>query len=248
MRLMAAVTAALIALPVNAKGYTLRPEEPTKEAIQSGRCEVPVCADVDFGNYSFRYYAPDRTTLIRFIPKGACECQKIRRISGDHIVLSVEPRDGRTAPNVSVIRTYPPDHPRANSASVTTWERYSRTKNDFDEISDFQWEGDSFPSYRVFRSRHPRGQSSHNYFLVPKSAEFNFPDHGQPIAFSIPLGHPLYDNIGKLSSSASGRVELTKGIHFFQFFTPRLVPSDDWVTSMEGTADVIDARLFPKSK
>jgi hypothetical protein len=247
--LMAAVTAALIALPVSAEGYPLFPEEPTKEVIQSGLCEVPVCAEVDFGDYYFRYYAPDRTTRVRYISKGACECKKIRRIDGDHIVLSVETReDGKFAPNVSVLRIYPPGHPRKNSANMTTWEQYSRSVNDFDEISDFQFDGDAFPSFRVFRSRRPRGREAHLYFFVPKSAQFNFLGHRQPIAFNIPLWHPNYDNTGKLWSTVSGQVELASSVHFFQFFSPHLVPSDDWITSMERSAEVIDARLFPKSK
>jgi len=248
IRLMAAVTAALIALPVNAKGYTLRPEEPTKEAIQSGRCEVPVCAEVDFGDYYFRYYAPDRTTRVRYVSKGTCACKKIRRIDGDYIKIGVETSDGKFAPNVSVLRIYPPGHPKGNRGNMTTWERYSRSVNDFDEISDFQFDGDAFPSFRVFRSRRPRGREAHMYFFVPKSAQFNFLGHKQPIAFDIPLGHPIYDNTGKLWSTVSGQVELASSVHFFQFFSPHLVPSDDWITSMEGTAEVIDARLFPKSK
>lgn len=232
--------------------YVLPPEEPSSEVVQSGQCKVPVCADIDFGNYSFRYYSPDRTMHVRFIPKDACECQEIRRIKSDYITLSVETRDGKTAPNVSVLRLYPPNHPhppnhpRANSANMTTWQRYSRSKNDFDEIGDFQWEGDTFPSYRVFRSRPPRGQPSYNYFFVPRSAEFNFPGHRQAIAFDIPNGHPRYGNGGKVSFTASAEVEIAPGIHFFQFFYPRLNRSDDWVASMERSAEVIDARLFPK--
>jgi hypothetical protein len=245
--LMAAVTATLIALPGGAKGYTLFPEEPTKEVIQSGLCEVPVCAEVDFGDYYFRYYAADRAARVRHISKGTCECKKIRRIDGDHIVLGVETRDGKFAPNVSVLRIYPPGHPRKNSANMTTWEEYSRSVNDFDEISDFQFDGDSFPSFRVFRSRRPRGEA-HMYFFVPKSAQFNFLGHKQPIAFNIPLGHPHYDNTGKLWSTVGSQVELASSVHFFQFFSPHLVPSDDWITSMERSAEVIDARLFPKSK
>ena len=87
--------------------YVPPPEEPSSEVVLSGQCKVPVCADIDFGNYSFRYYSPDRTMHVRFIPKDACECQKIRRIEGDYIKLSVETRDGKTAPNVSMLRIYP---------------------------------------------------------------------------------------------------------------------------------------------
>lgn len=246
--LMAAVTATLIAFPVGAKAYQPFPEEPTKEVVQSGLCEVPVCAEVDFGDYYFRYYAPDRTISVRNISKGTCECKKIRRIDGDSINIVVETKDGKSAPNVHVRRIYPPGHPRENSANMTTWQMYSRSVNDFDEISDFQFDGDSFPSFRVFRSRRPRGREAHLYFFVPKSAQFNFLSHRQPIAFDIPLGHPLYDNRGKLWSTVSGQVELASSVHFSQFFSPHLVPSDDWITSMEQSAEVIDARLFPKSK
>ena len=239
-------TAALLGGQTMCAAYVPPPEEPSSEVVLSGQCKVPVCADIDFGNYSFRYYSPDRTMHVRFIPKDACECQKIRRIEGDYIKLSVETRDGKTAPNVSMLRIYPPAHPRANSANMTTWQQYSRSKNDVDEIGDFQWEGDSFPSYRVFRSRLPLGQSSYNYFFVPRSAEFNFPGHRQPIAFDIPNGHPRYGNDGKVGFTASAQVEIAPGVHFFQFFNPRLNRSDDWVASMERSAEVIDARLFPK--
>ena len=86
------------------------------------------------------------------------------------------------------------------------------------------------------------------YFFVPKSAQFNFLGHRQPIAFDIPLGHPHYDNVGKLWDTVGGQVELASSVHFFQFFSPHLVASDDWITAMERSAEVIDARLFPKSK
>lgn len=223
--------------------------EPTQEVIQSGQCQVPVCADIDLGNYSFRYYAPDRTTRIRFIPKGACQCQKIRRINtynSSSFKMEVETRDGKLAPNVSALRVFPPDHPRANSANITTWDRYSRTKAEFEEISDFQFDGDSFSSFRVFRSRYSRADAVHDYFFVPRSVEFNFPGRTQPIAFNIPFGHPRYSKDGKVSLTVNGDVKLAEGVHFFQFFYPRLNPSDEWVASMERSAEVIDARLFPK--
>jgi len=220
------------------------PEEPTREVIHSGYCRVPVCADIDFGNYNFRYYAPDRTITIQLVPKGACECEKIRRIPGDYIRIGVVTRDGQTSPNVSVLRIYPPDHPRANSANITTWERYNRKRSDFDEISAFEWDGDTFATYRVFRSRYSRG-NMRDYFFVPRSGEFNSPNYSQPIAFEIPNGHPSRGN-EKESLTVSAQVRLAPGVHFFQFMSPRLVPSNNWIEAMERSAEVIDARLFPK--
>jgi hypothetical protein len=32
----------------------------------------------------------------------------------------------------------------------------------------------------------------------------------------------------------------------FQFFSPQLVPSGDWVTSMECSAEFVEQRLFAK--
>lgn len=241
---IASIAAFFFALTLCAKGEQ-RPEEPTYEVIQSGHCQVPVCTDIDFGAHNFRYYAPDRTIRIRFIPKGACECQKTRRISTDYIRLSVETPDGKTAPNVSVLRTYPPGHPRAKSAEVTTWKQYTRIENDFEEISDFKLDGDTFPSFRVFRSRYSRG-AIRDYFFAPRSAEFSVRGQKQRIAFTFPFGHPIYGKDGKIRSRVVAQVQLATGIHFFQFFTPRLSPSDDWVASMERSAEVIDARLFPK--
>jgi hypothetical protein len=241
--------AAVIALPFSAESYPLFPEEPAKEVIQSDLCVVPVCAEVDFGDYKFRYYAPDRTSRVRYIAKGTCKCSKIRQIEGDHIALSVETReDGKFAPNVSVLRIYPPGHPRKNSANMTTWEQYSRTANEYDEISDFQLDGDSLSSFRVFRSRRPRGREAYLYFFVPRSAQFNFPDREQPVAFDMPRGFPLYDSTGKWPPTVSAQVELTSSVHFFQFFSPRLIPSNDWISAMERSAEVINERLFPKAK
>jgi hypothetical protein len=213
---IASMAAFFFALTLCARGEPLL-EEPTREVIQSGHCQVSMCADIDFGDYNFRYYAPDRTIRIRFIPKGACECQKIRRISGDYIRLGVKTRDGKTAPNVSLLRIYPPGHPRANRANTTTWERYTRTKNDFDEISDFQWDGDRFPSFHVLRSRYNRGRAAHDYFFVPRSDEFNFQGQRQPIAFNIPLGHPIYGNDGKISFTVGAKLSSPRAFISFSF-------------------------------
>jgi hypothetical protein len=238
-------TAALLGGPTMCAAYVPPLEEPSSEVVQSGQCKVPVCGDIDFGTHSFRYYAPDRTNRVRFIPKGACECQEIRRIAGDHVVLSVETRDGKTWPNVSVLRIYPPDHPRANSANMTTWERYTRKGSDFDEIREFEWDGDTFATFRVFRSRYSRGKIN-DYFFVPRSAGFNFPNQSQPIAFDIPNGHPRHGKDGEASPTFSAEVQLAPSVHFFQFFSPRLIPSNNWIAAMERSAEVIDARLFPK--
>src|SRR5262249_37268828 len=100
-------------------------KEPAPEVIQAGNCQAPVCTSIDFGDYSFRYYAPARTNLIRFIPKGACRCGLVgsddTNFSGS-IVLSLETPDGRTMHNISVLRVWPPGHPRARWPVETTFE------------------------------------------------------------------------------------------------------------------------------
>src|SRR5687768_4525549 len=55
------------------------PVEPAPEMVQSGQCRVPVCTDFDFGDHAFRVYAPERPQLLRFIPKGACQCATVRQ-------------------------------------------------------------------------------------------------------------------------------------------------------------------------
>jgi hypothetical protein len=244
-QLIGMIMAILFGIAGSAKGAPPLPEEPTREQVESGVCRIPVCAEVAFEGYNFRYYAPGRTIRLGFIPKGACECGSVRRIGDDNFKVSVAARDGKIFPNVSVIHVYPAGHRRARSGNMTTWMRYFQHKNDFDEVDDFQWDGDTFPDHHVFRSRNGRGRSLNDYFFVPRLAEFNFRGRGRPIAFNTPLGYPTYGDDEKIDSAAASQVELTAGIHIFQVFKPRLVPSRDWVTSMEAVAEAIDQRLFP---
>src|SRR5215471_10408436 len=120
-----AAGAVFIAWSGTAQGFP-DPEEPTPEVIGSGTCQIPVCASIDFGDYFFRYYAPDRSILIRYIPKGACQCRSVRSVDANFsgsILLSVETPDGRKMHSVSVLRIEP-GHPRAIWPESTTYERY----------------------------------------------------------------------------------------------------------------------------
>ena len=227
-----------------AKGASPLLEEPTREVIQSGVCRVTVCTEFDFGNSSFRFYAPDRTSTIRSIPKGACSCEKIRRLQGRHINFDLETKDGSIVAGVNVLRGSPPESPRAKAADATTWEEYDRAKGDFDEVSDFRWKADTFSSFQVFRSRYSR-RATRDYFLVPRLNEFRAGGQRQSIAFTPAFGFPIGES-GTARFRAFAQVRLDPGVLMFQFFSPQLVPSDDWVTSMERSAEFVEQRLFVK--
>ena len=245
LALVAPIAASLFVMTGEAMGAPPFPEEPAPEVIKSGLCRVPVCAEVDFGIYNFRYYAPDRASTIRSIPRGACACEKIRRIQGRHINFNLETGDGKITPGVNVLRSYPPESPRAKAANATTWEEYDRVKGDFDEVNDFKWNGDTFSSFHVFRSRYSR-REVRDYFFVPRLNEFRIGGQGQPIAFTPAFGFPIGEQGGTARFRVFAQVRLAPGVLLFQFFSPQLVPSNDWIASMESSAEFIESRLFAK--
>ena len=227
-----------------ASGAPPFPEEPTREVIRSGVCRVPVCTEFDLGNSSFRFYAPDRTSTIRSIPKGACSCEKIRRLQGRHINFDLETEDGSIVAGVNVLRGSPAESPRAKAVNATTWEEYDRAKGDFDEVSGFHWKADHFSSFQVFRSRYSR-RETRDYFLVPRLNEFRAGGQRQSIAFTSAFGFPVGEG-GTARFRVFAQVRLASGVLMFQFFSPQLVPSGDWVTSMERSAEFVEQRLFAK--
>jgi hypothetical protein len=227
------------------------PEEPTPDVIRSGTCRIPVCTSIDFGDYFFRYYAPDRSILIRFIPKGACQCGSIHSGNANFngtVVLSVETPDGRTMHSVSVLRIWPSGHPRARPER-TTYEEFLSEEKYLDELSDFHWKDDHFSAFRVFRARQIYALGARRYSFVPKAAQFHFRGESQPIVFTTPLARRLDDEAFEADGpKVAAQVRLSETVQFFQFFVPRLIPSDGWIAAMERTAEMIDTRLMPKRR
>jgi len=235
---------AVLAAPA-AFAQSREPVEPSVEAVRSGQCRVPVCTDFDLGDHSFRFYAHERTDVITFIPKAACQCDSVRQGAfNDELELSVETADRTMMANVTVLRTREPGGPEQE----TTHERFQREGDAFKE-GPFAWKDDSFPAFRVFqRPRLGARPAITDLYFVPREATFRFRGKTQPIAFRNPLGSALESNeYAKDGPRVSARLRLTPTIQFFQFFIPRLTPSSQWVTAVEQTAAAIDTRLVPKS-
>jgi hypothetical protein len=228
-----------------------QPVEPTLTEINSQpkSCVVSVCMDIDFGDAYFRYYARDRVILLRHIPRGTCSCQSVRsgdRAFNSQITFSVETPAGKKMPNVNLLRIFPPGHPRANPAyRSTTSDRFLhlQKQGELEEVTDFTVEGESFGSFRIFRDRKAVALGSRKYFFVPRSDDFQFQGRTQPIVFYTPLGYR--DGLKEIRVTA--RVRLSDGIHLYQFFNPRITPAKDWISSIELSAEMVDARLIPKS-
>ena len=168
------------------------PEEPGADVIASGKCEVPVCTDVDFGDHLFRYYTHGRAIRLNFIPKGTCKCVAIR--SGDkgfngQIVAAVTTSDGKIFPNVSVLRIQKGENSKIDNR--TSWERFQAVRNELVEFPDLRWDDDDFSSFKI--SAHPRiypGNSRQLYF-VPTQHKFELKGETQPIVFYTPLGYKI---------------------------------------------------------
>jgi hypothetical protein len=224
-------------------------QEPLSEVVRSGTCKVRICTEVDLGDYLFRYYAPKRTTLIRYIPKGACECSFTSRDNrvDAHILISIETPDAKQMHSITVVRINRADPSSVDRWGGTTYEEFVRLErsDQLEEISDFKWKNEDFANFRVFRGRQVSASGARRYFFVPKTGQFRFRGKSEPIVFSTPLPRRL-DAMEADGPRVSARVHLSNEIGFFQPLIPRLFPSDTWIASMERSAEMIDTRLFPK--
>jgi hypothetical protein len=220
-------------------------DEPTEEIIRSGSCVVDVCTAADMGGYTFLFYSKVPSTSLQFITKGSCRCNSIKPTSlvRDYIVFSSFVRDGREMQQISVTNEGPRHH-----APITA-ELFAEKKGQFEEVSDFHPDGDHLAAYRVYRSRTPVGAWSYDYFLVPRDKSFSFKGEEQPVAFRIPnglyVGPPLRYS-GTRTPTFAARVRLYGAIRLSQFFSPRLISSEQWIDALELSAEAADSRLFPK--
>jgi hypothetical protein len=225
------------------------PQEPSAEVAASGKCEVPVCTDIDFGDHFFRYYAPGRVIRLSYIPKGACKCGTVRNGNKDFngsIVATVMTSDGKLFPNVSVARLR--DGGDARAENWTSWERYLRIRDELVPVSGFKWRDDDFSTFQVLAPRvQPLGRQLLHF--VPVERQFRFRGEAQPIVFDTPLGYRIVDaESEKDGPRVVARVRLTNTIHLFEFLIPRLVHSSEWIASMEKVSEAIDMRLFRKGE
>jgi hypothetical protein len=239
----------LLLLAGSARAQSPEPVEPAPEVVRSGTCRVPVCTDFDLGDRSFRFYAHERTETITFIPKGACQCASVRQGTfKDQLDLSVETADRAMMPNVGVLRVRPPDDPQALPERETTHERFEREAGSFKE-GPFAWRDDDFAAFRVFQKPRPTARPAiTDLYFVPREP-FRLRGVPQPVAFRNPLGSALESaDYAKEGPLVSARVRLTPTVHVFQFFTPQVMPSRQWVKALERTVEAIDMRLVPKAQ
>jgi hypothetical protein len=239
---------ALVLLTGMARAQSPEPVEPAPDVVRSGQCRVPVCTDFDLGDHSFRFYAAERTETIKFIPRGACQCTSVRQGAfNDQLDLTVETADRAQMPNVGVLRVRPRDDPQALPDRETTHERFQREGAGFKE-GPFAWRDDDFAAFRVLQKPRPAARPAITDLYVLPREPFRLRGAIQPVAFRNPLGSAFesadYARIGPLMSA---RVRLTPTVHVFQFFTPLVMPSRQWVKALERTVEAIDTRLVPKA-
>jgi hypothetical protein len=233
------ITLTVLLLAAPAWAQSREPVEPPAEVVRAGKCRVPVCTDFDLGDHSFRFYAPERADVITFIPKGACQCASVRQGTfNDRLDLSVETQDRALMPNVGVLRMRPPDDPRALPERETTHERFLREAAVFKE-APFAWNDDGFPTFRVFQRLRPAARPAiTDLYFVPREPTFRVRGQTQPIAFRNPLGSALESaDYAKDGPLMSAQLRLTPTVHVFQFFSPRLMPSNQWIKALERTTE-----------
>lgn len=238
------------------------PTEPDYTTIKSGRCEVNICTDFDFGSHVFRMYAAGRPHTLKVIPRGACTCKSVQRAGrdfNDHLRFGIETPEGRFVPSISLSRIWPPGHPRARSVptegppsladqqSETTFEEFQRLESELEATENFFWDGDRFETYRVLQTKSAFGGGARRYFFVPKvPVELEIGSSRQQIAFATPLARRLDSpKVVADGPTVSAAFRFSNSIQFFQFFTPRLVHSDNWIPDLDKTARFLGARLHP---
>lgn len=262
---------AFLAIP----SFAQESKEPSYEVINSGTCIVPVCTDIEFGNYFFRLYAPDYAyptvrKIIHDIPKGACTCQKIetqKRHYTQGIGLGVEKRDLARNYRVSIgldRSLYEGDVDKAvksrNRTYKTTFEilqeRLTMTGIwEIQKTSDFlpEWKPD-FRNFTIYQSRYAGPQNTHNYFFHPNHQTLVIDGESQDVAFDTHFKFPREIkrsdgvDVGRLYLEVFSTVRMHQDVFVNRAFYAATAKPDTWIQEWQDSVRVIDDRLRLKSQ
>jgi hypothetical protein len=240
------------------------PEEPDYGTIKSGRCEVNVCTDFDFGDHTFRIYSKGRSTTLRMIPPGVCKCktvQKAGRNFNNHLSFGIQTEDGRFVPGISVLRIWPTGDSRTPKVSdphkpnelptsqpgETTYEEFRRLENEdaLEPVENSAWKDDRLDVFRVAQSKFAFGRGTHRYWFIPKEpAELAIVSSRQAIAFQTPLALP----INRDGPTVAAAFRYSKSVQFFQLFSTKTIPPGRWMPELQNTSNFLMTRLRPISQ
>lgn len=256
-RVLPATFTLLIGLCMPAMGQSWRaPLEPDYQTINSGRCEVGVCTDFDFGDRVFRMYADGRPHTLHLIPPGTCTCKRVQSADRNFnygLNFGIKDAGGHSTPNISIVHMRPPARsPQLCSSGRTTYEAFKGIEGTLEATESLVWKEDKFETYSVFQTKQAFGRARdfRKYYLVPKSPTYvTVGGRSELVAFSTPLiirvdGQSFERDGGGFSSS----FQYSETSCFFQSFNARLTPSNRWPEELQKTINFLDTRLLPKSK
>jgi hypothetical protein len=237
--------------PAGAMGKFPREKgEVAGEVIASGHCEVPVCTDFDFGDFIFRFYAPNRAPSIRPVPPGACTCKSV--VSGEgfngSLGFTVETADGRKISNVHLARNYSPSEPRGRHLAPirSILDEFVSEKSNFEPVPDFSRNGVRFAEYEAWGQIKIPPKLERRYYFLPKPPVFV---HGfgreHAIAFVSPLGWYPAPNMAR-TFTLTTQLRVSDNVFYYQFINPDRVPSSDWIATVEAPIPVVEQHIIQK--
>lgn len=244
------------------------PQEPGYEVIKSGACRVAVCTDFNFGDVKFRAYSDGRPYTINLIPRGACQCERVKEAGKEFsgtFSFGIQLESGVRYPDLLLNRvgwerlradTFrqanpgrpEPTNPTSKLIGEIVAQTFERVRGALEPVpaGEFSWRGDTLSSFAVWQSKPPTyGQGSRIYFAIPKNpAQIDFGGRSQAVAFQTILvtNFALDINDPKLSAS----LLYCNSVMFSAGFDPKFAPSDQWIADLRWIAEYIEGRLTPQ--